>query len=115
MTEQPGIITSITAAADVSGRRFIDHDGNHANAEPSIGVSQFGVKAGEQVPVTCTGIAVVECGGDVTKGGLVKADSAGKAVNLGAAGHPLGRALDAGSNGSLVRILLALATPEVTA
>ncbi len=113
MTEQPILPTSITAATDIVGRRFVDFDGNHANNESAAGVSTFGVKAGEQVPIVCIGLVVVECGGTVTKGGLVKADSVGKAIDLAGVGTPLGRAYDAGSNGSFVRVLYGCFAPVV--
>lgn len=116
MTEQPGLVTSIAAAAEITGKRFIDYDGNHANDEAALGVSVFSVASGEQVPVAASGIVLVEVGtGGVTKGGLVKADANGKAIALGSAGQPCGRAVETKSAAAFALINLYDKTPVVVA
>lgn len=114
MTHKPLLTDSIAAAADLPGRRFIDFDGNLANDEAAFGVSEVSTSTGRQCPVIVVGTALVETGGDVAKGGLVKADSTGRAINLGAAGTPLGRSLDAGTGaGKFVRVLVGPFAPVV--
>lgn len=114
MTHKPILTDSITAAANLAARRFIDFDGNLANDEAALGVSEVSVSTGQQCPVIAVGIALVETGGDVTKGSLVKADTTGRAINLGAAGTPLGRSLDAATGaGKFVRVLVGAFAPVV--
>jgi len=89
--------------------------------EMPVGVSQRGTRnapysslddgyaaiAGENLQVHGLGdLAVVECGGTVTAGTSVKADTDGKAVNASAGDKCGGFAHQSGSSGLLVLVLI---------
>jgi len=80
-TEQPLLITSITAAANLTKNLFIGFDGNlcSANAK-ALGVSNADTNSGNQVPIMVHGIALVKSGAAITAGNAVVADASSKAV-----------------------------------
>src|SRR5512147_2619019 len=106
-TEQPLLITSVKAAANISKNLFIGFDGNlcAANAK-ALGVSNAITDLSEQLPVTAKGIALVYSGGAISQGAKIASDANAKAVTF-STGDFNGYALDA-STGSdeLIRILL---------
>ena len=59
-TEQPILITSIKAAANISKNYLVGFDGNICsnNAKP-LGVSNADASTDEQLPLVCKGIALV--------------------------------------------------------
>ena len=94
-TEQPLLITSVKAAANISKNLFICFDGNlcAANAK-SLGVSNANTDLNEQLPVTAKGIALVYSGGAITQGANIASDANAKAVTF-STGEFNGYALDA--------------------
>ncbi len=81
LTEQPILITSIKAPADITKNLFVGFDGNlcSANAK-ALGVSNADTDADEQLPVASVGIALVYSGNAVSQGDKVASDANGKAV-----------------------------------
>lgn len=83
-----GLTKTYKAGGTVSPSRFVKFDGNGdivqaaAATDSIIGVSQRGITAnsGERIDVIKSGIAEVEFGGNVTRGGQVTSDASGKAV-----------------------------------
>jgi len=106
-TEQPVLITSVTAQADTSPYLFIGFDGAVlSSAVKALGVSNAETPNGEQLPVTCIGITLVKSGAAVTVGAAVESDANGKAVPLNA-GVSNGYALDTASGADeVIRVLL---------
>lgn len=106
-TEQPTLITSVKAAADTSPFYFIGFDGAVlSSAVKALGVSHADTPAGEQLPVTVSGIALVLSGAAVSVGDQVESDANGKAVPLDA-GVSNGYALDAATGADeVIRVLL---------
>ena len=108
-TEQPILITSIEAAADLSAKQnlFIAFDGTvcGSGVKP-LGVLNANTDEGEQAPVCCVGIALVYSGAAVAKGAKLQCNAAGKAITY-AAGAVAGYALDEATGADeLIRVLL---------
>ena len=106
-TEQPILITSVKAAANITKNLFIGFDGNlcSANAK-ALGVSNADTDINEQLPVMSIGIALVYSGGQVNQAAKVASDAAGKAVTF-STGEFNGYALDASTGADeLIRIKL---------
>lgn len=80
---QTGDMITITAGEALTKRRFVDFEGKHTVDKPAIGVTIFDVDSGDQAQLQGQGIAVVESGGGITAGDLVKSDANGKAVTAG--------------------------------
>ena len=80
---QTGPMITIAAGEALTARRFVDFSGKHTVDKPAIGVTIFDVDSGDQAQLQSTGIAVVESGGAITAGDLVKSDADGKAVSAG--------------------------------
>ena len=106
-TEQPILITSVTAQAAISKNLFVGFDGNLcAAAAKSLGVSNAETDQGEELPVMAIGIALVYSGAAVSAGGPVEANANAKAVPV-SAGEKNGEALDTASGADeLIRVLL---------
>lgn len=111
-TAQPGKKVSIPAASDISSTpyRFVTAVTTGTLALAGAGAAVDGVyngtggtAAGSPASVTVDGIELVEVGGSVTIGDIVKSDAAGRAVTASAAdvlaGLGKGRALATGSSG----------------
>lgn len=108
-TEQPLLITTITAASnlDIFKNHFIDFTGDVCiNGAKALGVLNANTNDGEQAPVVVSGIALVKTGAAITVGAKVESDSTGRAIPLGL-GSSNGYALDAASGADeLIRVLL---------
>jgi len=98
-TAQPGKKVSIPAASDISATpyRFVT-SASGALALAGAGVAVDGVyngtggtAAGSPASVTVDGIELVEVGGSVTNGDIVKSDASGRAVTASAGDILLGR------------------------
>ena len=109
-TEQPILITSITATEDIPKHRFVTVLGGLTPAldveQTPLGVCNADTKQGEQCPVMVQGIALVEVTTGLDVGSTVAPTTDGKITsevgNLGS-----GITLDASVNdGDLVRVLL---------
>lgn len=76
-----------------------------------IGVSDLAAESGAQVDVVLGGVAIVEYGGNVTRGQLLTADSNGKAVAAApaatASNRTIGVAMVSGVSGDLGAVHLA--------
>ncbi|HOI31112.1 MAG TPA: DUF2190 family protein [Melioribacteraceae bacterium] len=105
-TEQPLLITSVTAAASIPKNRFVGFSGNLPSAGAvCLGVSNAETSPGEQMPVTVIGIVLVVAAATIAAGDPVESDSAGKAIPK-TSGALTGYALDPGVTGDSIRILL---------
>ena len=106
-TEQPVLITTITAQSAITKNLFIGFDGNLcAAAAKSLGVSNADTDSGEELPVMSLGIALVYSGAAVTAGDAVESDASSKAVTL-SAGEKNGEALDSATGADeLIRVKL---------
>jgi len=106
-TEQPLLITSITATAAIVKNLFIGFDGALCAAgAKSLGVVNDDTLINEQCPVMTNGIALVLSGAAVTLGDAVESDAAGKAIT-NVAGAINGYALDAASAANeIIRVRL---------
>ena len=96
-TEQPILITSITAAADFTNSKniFIGFDGDTCgNGAKALGVLNANSAQDEQAPITALGIALVLSGAAVSLGDKLQANASGKAITF-ASGEANGYALDA--------------------
>lgn len=110
-TEQPLLITSIKASADLSAKKnlFIGFDGNVCtNGSKPLGVLSANTGLGEMAPVIAQGIALVYSGGAVAIGQAVMSNALGKAVPIASDGVIAGYSLDSASaSDQLIRVLLA--------
>lgn len=108
-TEQPILITSITAAEDLSASKnlFIGFDGNLCAASAkALGVLNANTDLAEQAPVTVVGIALVLSGAAITAGAGVEANANSKAITV-VSGELNGYALDDASEADeIIRVLL---------
>jgi hypothetical protein len=108
-TEQPILITSIIAPADLSAKKnyFIGFDGNVCgNGAKALGVLNANTNSGNQAPVMTIGIALTYTGAEINQGAKVQSDANGKAITF-ASGEVNGYALDAAAGADeLIRIKL---------
>jgi hypothetical protein len=108
-TEQPILITSILAAADLSASKnlFIGFDGNICgNSAKALGVLNAGTNQNEYAPLTCAGIALVLSGAAVSVGAKIQSNASGKAITF-SSGEPNGFALDSSTGADeLIRVKL---------
>ena len=108
-TEQPILITSVVAAADLSNSKnlLIGFNGNicGSSAKP-LGVLTAGSPLGEESAVIARGIALVYSGAAVSAGAKLQSNASGKVVNF-LSGEVAGYAVDAASGADeLIRVLL---------
>lgn len=108
-TEQPILITSVVAAADLSNSSnlFIDFNGAVCGSGiKPLGVLTAGSPSGEESAVIARGIALVYSGAAVSSGAKLQSNASGMAVNY-LSGEIAGYAIDAASgSGVLIRVLL---------
>ena len=106
-TEQPILITSITAAADLSKNLFIGFDGAVCgNGKKALGVCNAETDSGEQAPLMSIGIALLLSGAAVSIEDKIQSDANGKAITF-SSGEANGYALDAATGADeLIRIKL---------
>lgn len=115
----PGLTKTFTAEAAVTRRRIVKFgatDGSvlqgAAATDALIGVSDMSadVALGARCDVRLTGIAEVEAGGNITRGGPVTADANGKAVAAapaaGVNNRTVGFAMASAVNGDIVDVFL---------
>lgn len=105
---QPILILTLVALGVIAEMRFVTAAGAQAGAAANTaGVSQFAADAaGDAIPVTALGTAVVETGGAFNAGDPLETDADGKAV-VKAAGPTVARALQAsGGAGEFVEVIL---------
>lgn len=114
----PGLIKSLYAGAAIAARRIVKFgaDDLHviqaaAAADSSIGVTDLGAETGDACSFATDGIAIVEYGGNVTRGALLTADSSGRAIAAapaaGANARVIGVAMVSGVSGDLGSVKIA--------
>lgn len=115
----PTLIKNFTAGAAVGANLIVKlgaADGAvlqaTASTETLIGVStEVASASGERCDVILAGVANVIAGGSITRGALVTADSAGKAVTIGSTAGTnygvIGIALISASSGDIFPVLIA--------
>ncbi len=99
---------SIVLGGTVAANRLVTAAGAYVAAgAAALGATRLGGDQYDLVPVDVLGTTLVEASGTVTAGGPVMCSGDGKVVDLaGASKATVGIALEAGSNGSFVEILL---------
>lgn len=107
-TEQPILITTINAGADLTKNLFVDFDGTLPSADvKALGVVNADTAQNYLAPIVVSGIALVKSAGAVTLGSAVTTDANGKAKAVTASEVINGYALDAATDvDQLIRILL---------
>lgn len=107
-TEQPILITTITAGAALGKNLFVSFAGVLPSADvKALGVVNADTDSGEQAPVVVSGIVLVKSSAAVTQGVAVTTDAAGKAKAVATTEVINGYALDPASGADeLIRILL---------
>ncbi len=81
-----------------------------AGADLTIGVNDLAVAQGEVATVVMGGVAIVEYGGNVTRGALLTANASGQAVTAATTNRVIGVAMVSGVAGDLGSVLLAPST-----
>lgn len=106
-TKIPLLTLSVAAAATITERQAVAHDGTVAAAAGAmLGLSQFDAEAGDQVPVDTLGTSIATAGAAITAGQDLEIGAAGKLVPL-AAGRKVAVALQAAAaDGALIEVLL---------
>lgn len=112
-TEQPILVTSITADADndgfvISKNLLVGFDGRVlGNSAKQLGVCYADTVKGEQMPVIASGIALVKAANVVTKGVAVMCYDEGRISNWVTPAAVIGYALDAATGyDDVIRVLL---------
>lgn len=105
-TEKLLMVATISAAAGLLARRFVDFDGNPCGAgERPLGVAVHGADAGDQAGVATHGELLVEAGAAIAVGAEVESDASGRAVTK-TTGVAFGAARDAAAAaGDIIRVL----------
>lgn len=112
MTEQPILITSITATEDLVKNTCVGFNGQKLIAnQPCLGIVSADTAQGEECPVMVNGIAIVKTDDAVNQDNFVKSGNNSGVVSAG--GTPtfsnilIGIALDSAAGaGELIRVLL---------
>lgn len=106
-TQNNVLTTTLKALADLTELyKFAGVSGVYAKeGEIAQGVLQAETKTGQWAPVMSVGVALVKAGAGVTAGNKIQSDANGCAITA-TTGAVLGIALDDGSTGDLVRVLL---------
>jgi len=77
---QPGPIVSVPATTALEANRCVGIAGTYEADKRPLGVTQAKYASGEMAALQTSGIVVVEAGGGITAGDMVKVDAAGKVV-----------------------------------
>lgn len=107
-TEQPVLITSIAAGADLAyTKRFVSVAGVYSSISTApLGVLNAVVDSGEMASLIVSGIALMEAGGSITAGVDVTAGTNGKVIT-NVDGKVAGIAIDtASTDGDIIRVKL---------
>jgi hypothetical protein len=113
-----GLAKTLIAGAAVAARRIVKFGSADtaviqaaAATDLSIGVSDLGAASGEYCDVIVDGIALVEYGGNVTRGQLLTADADGKAIAAApaatASARVIGVAMLSGVSGDIGSVKIA--------
>lgn len=112
-----GLAKTLIAGAAVAARRIVKFGSSDtaviqaaAATDLSIGVSDLGADSGGYCDVIVDGIALVEYGGEVTRGQLLTADTNGRAVAAApaatASARVIGVAMLSGVSGDIGSVLI---------
>lgn len=97
---------TVTAAGALAANRFVNQAGAYpAAAAKGFGVTRSSAVAGDLVPCDVHGTTVVEAGATVTRDQSLQLDATGRVIPL-AAGAAVGRAMEDGTAGGFIEILL---------
>lgn len=113
-----GLAKTLIAGAAVAARRIVKFGTSDtavvqsaAAGDANIGVADLGAASGEYCDVIIDGIALVEYGGNVTRGALLMSDANGRAITAaGAAGtnvRTIGVAMVSGVSGDIGSVRIA--------
>jgi hypothetical protein len=113
-----GLAKGFRAGAAIAAKRIVKFDSadttviqGAAATDSLIGVADLAASSGGDVDVIMSGVAIVELGGTVTRGGLLTADANGKAVAAvpatGVNNRVIGIAMVSGVSGDLGSVLIA--------
>lgn len=112
--QSPILTKSFDTGAAITKRRIVKVSGSdntviHATAgDIPIGVAaEVDVDSGDLCDVHVAGVALVDCGGAVTRGLFVASDADGEAVNAGTGDSGIGVALETGVDGDVIPVLIA--------
>lgn len=114
----PGLIKTLLAGAIVAAHRIVKFGADDAHViqgaaatDSLIGVTELGAASGGACSFVTDDIAVVEYGGDVTRGALLTSDTVGKAVAAapaaGVNNRIIGIAMVSGVSGDLGSVKIA--------
>lgn len=107
LIHKPLLVITRTASAAVNQYRFIDFQGSEcALNEAAVGVSLLSVEAGDKMPVATHGIVKIECSAVITEGSLVSVAANGLAKAQFGSERIVGRALEGGTTGDFISIIL---------
>lgn len=118
-----GLAKTLIAGAAVAARRIVKFGSADtaviqaaAASDLSIGVADLGAASGEYCDVIVDGIALVEYGGNVTRGQKLTADADGKAIAAapaaGANAQIIGIAMLSGVSGDIGSVRIAPSTMQ---
>lgn len=106
-TYSPVAAMTREATANLTPYRFVNDVGAHCAAgQKALGVPEVAFDNGESAGLVYLGIVLVEVGTAIAKGELVTSDATGKARPQAGTEAVNGRALEAGSPGELIPIIL---------
>jgi hypothetical protein len=104
---KPLLIESIKAGEDLLQQRFVDFNGKICKSgSKAIGVTDVSIDKDQFVPVGIFGILLVESGGTISTGDEITSDDNGRAVKATDSDAVNGYALDDGTEGTEIRILI---------
>lgn len=103
---QEACVLTIRASAELPKYRFISFAGGLCtNGDKGLGVSVQEASVGQPVPVQVDRVAIVEVGEPVVRGALIASDAFGR-VKPDSGGGTMGYALEAGSPGDFIMVLV---------
>lgn len=104
---KPLLIESVKATADLTEHRFVGFDGKHCTAgAKALGVADVTTDKAQFAPIALFGILLVEAGGTIAIGDSIASDANGKAVKAESTALINGYALDSGTAGQKIRVLI---------
>jgi hypothetical protein len=106
------LVLNVTAGGALAIARGVTAAGAYPAAGAGIrGVTRTSAGAsGDLVPIDVIGTALMEAGGAVTANAAVKVDNTGRVLDKDSTNIVVGYALNAGSSGDMIEVLLVGAT-----
>ncbi len=105
---RPILCLPLTASSAVKEHHCVKAGGAQASTagERVLGVAEYAAKSGEQVSVIALGTAIAAAGGTFAVGDQLQANGDGEVIKHTSTNAVLGVALEAGSDGKRVEVLL---------